>query len=502
MDQFNSTKSQAAASWRVFMLVAASSVFAFAAVSLVPWQTTLLFDTAIAAAASTAAMAAAALALARHFSADDRATLLIGLGLLGAGLLHAVYALVAVSGFDSRGSLDAVTFMDWTGFASRFWLSLFLYGSWLVTRHTEALGRVSSGTIGACAIAVITLVAIGLVLMPLPRIDTPGFLVTRPLEMLPATFFALTLFGYLHKGEWQRDRFERLLSVGVLLACFGEVSLIFLSRSPTDAFFGLAQLIQLSVYGLLVAALVSTATRAFAEVQSLDEKRRRDAIELANAREGLEAFMRSASHDLKAPLRHIFAFSKLIRDEAADRLTEREVADLERVMGAASHMSNLLESLLRFTRLGAPSRIREEVSLNELLETVVALLPVEDQSRVVVDAPLLDIRGDQALLTIVLQNLIENGLKYVDDDRSIVTVTSTSSSSGTTVSVDDNGIGVASKHSKRIFDPGVRAVSDSDFEGTGFGLATCARIIQAHDGRIWLESKPEGGSIFRFTIPG
>jgi light-regulated signal transduction histidine kinase (bacteriophytochrome) len=169
-------------------------------------------------------------------------------------------------------------------------------------------------------------------------------------------------------------------------------------------------------------------------------------------------------------------------------------------MNAASHMSDVLQSLLRFAKLGPTSLQHDTVSLSDIVDTVVSQLPVERQTQVRY-AQLSTVTGDRTLLTVVMQNLIENGLKYVQNRSPQVIVQSETTSRGTHVMVIDNGIGVNRKQLTRIFEPGVRGVSDSEFAGSGFGLATCARIVTAHQGEIWAEPNAEGGSTFHFTIP-
>ncbi len=246
---------------------------------------------------------------------------------------------------------------------------------------------------------------------------------------------------------------------------------------------------------------VTQRDKAVAEAAEVSQAHIQANQRLAQANEGLEAFVRSASHDLKAPIRHIYGFCDFVRQGAGDRLTEEERQDLQRVMDAATRMSALLDSLLRFAKLGATSLQPEEFSLGDAVDVVVSQLPDEQRSKVIY-SDLTTIYGDRVLLSLVLQNLIENGLKYVaDPEVARVVIESESSPEETCVSVIDNGIGVPTESRERIFQPGTRAVPESEFSGSGFGLAACARIIQAHQGKIWIESNDDGGSTFHFGVP-
>jgi signal transduction histidine kinase len=232
------------------------------------------------------------------------------------------------------------------------------------------------------------------------------------------------------------------------------------------------------------------------------EIRRRElqAKSLVASNESLEAFVRSASHDLKAPLRHISSFVQFVLSDAQDRLKENERDDLTRVLLAANHMTELLNSLLTFARLGTSSMNLETFPLRELVDAIVKELPSEQEPFVTL-GEMQTITGDRNLMKIVLQNLIENGLKYVKDRPPSVFIDSTQTDSGTHILVRDNGIGIERAQWSRIFEPGARAVSESQFTGTGYGLASCARIVRAHRGRIWVESEVGVGSTFHITLP-
>ena len=261
-----------------------------------------------------------------------------------------------------------------------------------------------------------------------------------------------------------------------------------------------ALLAVIALLTLRLRRLESVRKKAVAELDDASAAYAHANQRLARANEGLEAFVRSASHDLKAPIRHIYGFCGFVRESAADRLTDKEMKDLQRVMDAASHLSKLLDSLLRFAKLGATSLRHETFSLTDVVDVVVAQLPSDLQSSVSY-RNLSTVTGDRVLLTLVMQNLIENGLKYVDTRPPRVVVASESTPTETRVSVIDNGIGVDQEKQDRIFEPGVRGVADSEIEGTGFGLAACAQIIHAHQGKIWVESNHSKGSTFHFTIP-
>jgi two-component system sensor histidine kinase ChiS len=222
--------------------------------------------------------------------------------------------------------------------------------------------------------------------------------------------------------------------------------------------------------------------------------------QLSRKNESLEAFIRTASHDLRSPLRHIKMFSQLLANEARERLNDEDQVHISKIQAAIERMMQLLNSLLNFAKTGEEGIKPELFSLRSIAETVINQLPESERSRVQLgDLP--DVFGDNRLLTQVLQNLIENGLKYNQSDDPQIHVAASSSGSEMVIAVTDNGIGMEAKQLKRIFEPNVRGVGASDFPGSGFGLAICERIVKAHGGRIWAESEPGLGSKFQFTLP-
>jgi signal transduction histidine kinase len=480
-------------------------VFLFA--SAIPWQSSSQVHTLLESVASLLALFAGVLALVRQQTHRDRVFLFIGVGFLGASILDGYHMLVTSNRISTRLPSALPALIPWSWLASRCFLSVCLFLSWLAWKRSGSRPVVSDATIYLSVAAVMLLSTLFLALVPLPLAYRPDFLLHRPAEWIPAIFFGLALGGYVSIGTWRHNAFDRFLICSLMVALASQLVVMPQSKQLFDGMFDLAHLFKIVSYVLVVIGLIVSVWTAFAEVERLDVLSKQTVADLArtnerlaHANEGLEAFVRSASHDLKAPLRHIYGFCNFVRTDAADRLTPNEMTDLQRVMDAATHMSKLLESLLRFAKLGATSLQHETFSLSEVVETIVAQLP-KDQQSCVIHTDLSEVTGDKSLLTVVLQNLIENGLKYAEMDPPQVTIRSELSPGETRISVIDNGIGVASQKSTQIFEPGVRAVDDADVAGAGFGLATCARIVTAHQGSIWVESNAERGSTFIFTIP-
>jgi signal transduction histidine kinase len=219
----------------------------------------------------------------------------------------------------------------------------------------------------------------------------------------------------------------------------------------------------------------------------------------------LEAFAYTASHDLRRPLRSVHAFAECVLEDHGDQLPEEARADLTRITQAAERMSELIEALLAFSRLQGRTLHWQPCDLAELARDVVAgLRAAEPHRRVEVELPeRLPTHGDPALLRIALENLLGNAWKYsarVPAPR--IEFGRRGTDEPATYFVRDNGAGFDLENAPLLFRPFQRFHDPKAFEGTGIGLATVARIVDRHGGRVRAESAPGAGATFWFTLPG
>ncbi len=218
----------------------------------------------------------------------------------------------------------------------------------------------------------------------------------------------------------------------------------------------------------------------------------------------LEAFVSVASHDLKTPLCSIKDSLELIRDFYFDKpIDENGKKFLFASIRMTGRMTQLVESLLEYSRVGRASRELVPVDLKECIESVVESLHTsieQSNAEIVIGRMPGRVAGAAEALFQLLQNLIANALKFRSDEPPLVRITSMREGARWRISVRDNGIGVDSRHHGEIFAPFKRLHSREQFDGSGVGLATCKRIVDQHHGRIWLESKPGEGSTFHFTL--
>jgi len=224
----------------------------------------------------------------------------------------------------------------------------------------------------------------------------------------------------------------------------------------------------------------------------------------APAGEEAESFSYTVSHDLRAPIRVIEGFTKILKEDYG-RLLDRVGNDhLERVLGAAARMNAMIDALLALSRLSAQPLARQTVNLSQLATYVIEDLRRHHPERHVeaVVAPGLQTIGDPTLLRVVLENLLGNAWKY-SGQRSVAKIEfgRVSESGRSAFCVADNGAGFDMRFADRLFGVFQRLHSASDFAGTGVGLASVRRIVQRHGGEIWAEAEPDRGARFYFTLP-
>ncbi|WP_175414930.1 ATP-binding protein [Nibricoccus aquaticus] len=221
--------------------------------------------------------------------------------------------------------------------------------------------------------------------------------------------------------------------------------------------------------------------------------------------EELEAFSYSVSHDLRAPLRHVAGFSEMLAAHAAESLDDKGRRYLKTITDSAARMGTLIDDLLMFSRMGRTEMRRQKVALNEMVATVQESLKPEINGRAVIwdIAALPEVECDVPMLRQVFANLLGNAVKYSRKQAEARISVSARSESDVMVeiTVRDNGAGFDMKYAPKLFGVFQRLHSESEFEGTGVGLAIVRRIVQRHGGRIWAESAPGAGAAFYFTLP-
>jgi PAS domain S-box-containing protein len=240
------------------------------------------------------------------------------------------------------------------------------------------------------------------------------------------------------------------------------------------------------------------------ERKRAEERLHERTLQLEAANEALGSFTYSVSHDLRAPLRAIDGYARILLEDHADRLD----AEGERVLGVvctnARQMGKLIDDLLTFSRLGRGDLEKSRVDMTALAQSAVEeLRRLEPERRVAVTiAPLAPALADGTLIRQVLTNLIGNAWKFTRTRaEATIEIGCTPSAGELTYFVRDNGAGFEMEYANKLFGVFQRLHRAEEFEGTGVGLAIVQRIVQRHGGRVWAEGAVDHGATFYFTLP-
>jgi signal transduction histidine kinase len=232
----------------------------------------------------------------------------------------------------------------------------------------------------------------------------------------------------------------------------------------------------------------------------VERERAREELERSNA--DLEAFAYLASHDLAAPLRAVSGFVSLLGRRYADHLDDDARDIIAHAIDAARRMQAMIDDLLLYSRAGELER--EDVATGDLVAAALRdLAPAVAETRAEIEVgELPTVRADASQLQRVFQNLLGNAMKYVAPGvEPHVHVSSRAIDGVWEIAVADNGIGVDERNVERIFEMFARVHGGADYRGTGLGLAISRRVVERHGGRLWVEANPDGGSVFRLTLP-
>jgi signal transduction histidine kinase len=318
----------------------------------------------------------------------------------------------------------------------------------------------------------------------------------------------------------QADRFlRRIAIVGLVLFALGLLGAWALSRSITRPLHGLTEAslaISGGDYSRLVeverrdelGALASSFNTMVVQVREsqhgLEQNVQQRTAQLEAANRELEAFSYSVSHDLRAPLRAVDGFSRILEEDYADKLDDEGRRVLGVIRNSAQNMGKLIDDLLAFSRLGRKRLEAAAIEMGELAGEVYAQLEANsDVGSISMNImPLPKASGDRAMIRQVFANLLSNALKYSRPKAARVVEVGGRSENGENIYyVRDNGVGFDKQYANKLFGVFQRLHSAEEFEGTGVGLAIVQRIIHRHGGRVWADGEEGAGATFYFTLP-
>jgi two-component system, chemotaxis family, CheB/CheR fusion protein len=238
-------------------------------------------------------------------------------------------------------------------------------------------------------------------------------------------------------------------------------------------------------------------------LKELNEKLEKRAEELAASNSELEQFAYIASHDLQEPLRMVTGFLTQLESKYKDQLDEKAKKYIFFATDGASRMRRIILDLLEYSRVGRKNNDKVNVNVNDILEEVVQLNGqiVREKNADILWQDLPTLKGSKTALQQVFHNLIGNALKYqMNNQKPVIEINTTETDSHWQFSVKDNGIGIEPQYFDKIFVVFQRLHNKDEFSGTGIGLAICKKIVENHNGKIWVESEYGKGSSFHFTI--
>jgi len=235
---------------------------------------------------------------------------------------------------------------------------------------------------------------------------------------------------------------------------------------------------------------------------SLDTQTRY-AQELTRSNAELEQFSYVASHDLQAPLSTIAGYAQLLEKRCHNQLDAQGNKFIRNIVNSCGRMQALIDDLLEYSRVGRSEKPFDVIDCNLVFEDACAnlQLAIRQERASVTRGDLPRVTGDSFQLLQLFQNLIGNAIKYRSSEAPMVRVSASRQGDSWVFSVQDNGIGIAEQYHPRIFQLFQRLHSEKQYSGTGIGLAICQRIVERHGGRLWVESEPNRGSTFYFSIP-
>ena len=255
----------------------------------------------------------------------------------------------------------------------------------------------------------------------------------------------------------------------------------------------------------LICAIEDISERKLVQelLQASLDTQTRYAQELTRSNAELEQFSYVASHDLQAPLSTIAGYAQLLEKRCHNQLDAQGNKFIRNIVNSCERMQALIDDLLEYSRVGRSEKPFDVIDCNLVFEDACAnlQLAIRQDRASVTRGDLPRVRGDSFQLLQLFQNLIGNAIKYRSSEAPMVRVSASRQGDSWVFSVQDNGIGIAEQYHPRIFQLFQRLHSQKQYSGTGIGLAICQRIVDRHGGRLWVESEPNRGSTFYFSIP-
>jgi PAS domain S-box-containing protein len=234
------------------------------------------------------------------------------------------------------------------------------------------------------------------------------------------------------------------------------------------------------------------------EIKNLQLQKENLLSQLEKNNDELQEYAHIVSHDLKSPLRSIDALIQWIKEDNEGKLDESTLMNFSHIETTLEKMEQLISDILSYSSAGVDNREKTEVDTNELVEDLISILYIPEHIEVTIKKKLPILNGDKTKLQQLFQNLISNAVKFIDKEKGLVQVKCLERSTFYQFSVSDNGMGIEKRFHDKIFK--IFHSLNKSKESTGIGLSIVKKIVDLHEGKLWLESEPGKGTTFHFTL--
>lgn len=259
------------------------------------------------------------------------------------------------------------------------------------------------------------------------------------------------------------------------------------------------------LFGIAIYILSYYNHTTESELAATNAKLKDQTAELRRSNNDLEQFAAIISHDLKAPVRNVSSFMTILMRRYADKIDRDGMNFIELSKNSTDRMAKQIDDLLLYSKVGRNLPPASSVDVNDLIESIrldLSQKMLDKKAEIIIEHHLPSLRNvHSSMLYHVFQNLISNGIKFNTSDTPQVKISCITTPSEYLFTVSDNGIGIDSMYNDKVFQMFKRLHSETEFEGTGIGLAVCKKIINFYGGSIWLESEQGKGTTFYFSLP-